>query len=330
MFIKRGGTGLPGGPTAIMLLMAGVMMLSVISCSSGVSEEEFNGTVKDLEAEKAITGSLKSELATERASRVRLAEAVDHLEGRVAELESELAKERAAIKGNQERVDVAEAEAALLAAFLAWNRKDREGFIASFTDEGISQTLLAVPETVGEPPIALRRMMNAAVIDETATIHAMFALGTQRHSVRYSMAKQGGVWTIEGEERLSPKVHGDMPVVNLQLDGCSRLSKSNTVIDRIVAFRVENSGQEHPHLILKRVPEGIEPGMLLHGDIAPPGGTAEVAFVRETKTGESINVAFTEPLQPGRYVLLCYPPDPVGFKRVQPAAGSIVATYAVK
>ena len=172
-------------------------MLSVISCSSGVSEEEFNGVVTDLETEKAFTESLESELATERASKVRLAEAVDRFEGRVAELESELAKERSTIKGNQERVDVAEAKAALFAAFLAWNRRDREGFIASFTDAGFSQTLLSAPETVGEPPIALRRVMDAAVTNDTATIHAMFALGTQRHSVRYSMTKQDGVCQVD-------------------------------------------------------------------------------------------------------------------------------------
>ena len=92
-------------------------MLSVISCSGGVSEEEFNGVVNDLETEKAFTESLASELATERVSRVRLAEAVNRFEARIAELESEIAKERVGLAGRQERVDVAEAEAALFAAF---------------------------------------------------------------------------------------------------------------------------------------------------------------------------------------------------------------------
>ena len=79
-------------------------MLSVISCSGGVSEEEFKGVVNDLETEKAVTESLESELAAERVSRVRLAEAVDRFESRIAELESEIAKERAGIAGRQERV----------------------------------------------------------------------------------------------------------------------------------------------------------------------------------------------------------------------------------
>ena len=225
---------------------------------------------------------------------------------------------------------MAEAETALLAAFLAWNRKDGEEFVARFTQNGISETSLSMPASLGEPPIALRRVMDATVTDDTATIHAMFALGTQRHSVRFSMAKQDGVWKIEGEERLSPKVHGDIPVVDLELDGCSPLSDSDSVVDRIVFFRVENFGQVNPHLVLKMVAEDIDPGLLLQGDAAPVEGVTDVAFVREAKSGESFNIAFTEPLQPGRYVLLCYPQAPGGIKGARPAAEEIVATFTVK
>ena len=190
--------------------------------------------------------------------------------------------------------------------------------------------MLSVPATVGEPPIALRRVMNAAVTNDTATIHAMFALGTQRQSIRYSMSKQNGVWKIEREERLSPKVHGDTPIVDLKLDGCSLLSESPAMVDENVAFKVETSGREHPHLIMKMVAEGIDPGLLLQSGLAPAEGVSDVAFVRETISGESINIAFTEPLQPGHYVLLCYPQDPGGPKDVRRAAEGIVATFTVK
>ena len=319
-----------GKPFAIFSLIVGAIMLAVISCGSDVSDAEFNAAMKNLETEKTDSQALRSELAMERADTARLVVIVDRIEARIAELESKLAKERAGIAKRQESADKASAQAALLAAFLAWNRKDREGFKASFTENGISETALSIPVNLGEPPIALRRLMDAAVTDGAATVHAMFALGTQRHSVRYSMAKQDGVWKIEGEDRLSPKVHGDTPVVALKVEGCSPLSERESMIDRNVAFRVENSGREHPHLILRRVPEDIDLGELLQGDEAPSESLADVAFFRETKAGESINIAFTEPLQPGRYVLLCYPQEPEGINRGHPAAGSIVAAYMVK
>ena len=144
------------------------------------------------------------------------------------------------------------------------------------------------------------------------------------------MAKQDGVWKIEGEERLSPKVHGDIPVVDLKLDDCSPLFEAEAIVDQMVAFRVENSGQGHPHLVLKMVAENIDPGLLLQSDVTPIGGVTDVAFVREAKSGESFNIAFTEPLQPGRYVLLCYLEDLGEIKEVRPAAEGIVATFTVK
>ena len=317
-----------GMPFAIIWLIAGTVMLSAISCSGGVSDAEFNAVIKDLETEKTNSQALQSDLARERADTARLVEAVNRFEGRIAELESLLSKGRTAIDRSQDSAHKAEAEAALLAAFLAWNRKDREGFAASFTNNGISETSLSVPANLGEPPIALRRLMDATVTGDTATIHAMFALGTQRHSVRYSMAKKAGVWKIDGEERLSPKVHGDTPVLDVKLDGCARVSDSVVMIDRMVAFKVRNSGQEHPLLILKRVPEDVDQGRLLQDDVTLSQGVGDVAFIRDTRAGEDINIAFTQPLQPGRYVLLCYPEEPGGIKRV--AAEAIVATFMVK
>ena len=330
MFTTTGRTvnnGWPHGmPSAIILLMTGALMLSVVSCGDGISDAKFNAVIKDLETEKTNSQALQSDLARERTDTARLVEAVNRFEGRIAELESVLSKERAAVARIQESAHKAEAQSYLLAAFLAWNRKDREGFTASFTANGLSETSLSVPANLGEPPVALRRMMDADVTGNTAVIHAMFALGTQRNSVRYSMAKQAGVWKIDGEERLSPKVHGDTPIVDLKLNGCARVSDSEAMIDRIVAFKVENSGQEPPHLILKRVPDDVDQGMLLHGDVGQE--VEDVAFVRDTRAGEGINIAFTTPLQPGRYVLLCYLQEAGGIKRV--AAEEIVATFIVK
>ncbi len=317
-------------PPITLTVLGAALLVVMLSCGGGVSEEEFNAVMKDLETEKTHSQALESDLAIERADATRLVEAVDRFEARVAELESGLAKERAAIIRVQEKIDEAEVEAGLLAAFLAWNRKDQEEFAARFTDSAISETLLSVPTSLGELPIALRRVMDTAVADDTATIHAMFALGTQRHSVRYSMVKQDGVWKIGGEERLSPKVHGDTPVVDIKVDGCAQASDSEIFIGQTVAFKVENVRQEETHLILKMVAEDVDPGLLLHSSMASPEGVSEVAFVREAKSGVIINIAFTEPLEPGRYVLLCFSRDPGVINGVPPTAEGIVATFMVE
>ena len=56
----------------------------------------------------------------------------------------------------------------------------------------------------------------------------------------------------------------------------------------------------------------------------------DVAFVGAPAAGELMNVAFTEALQPGRYVLLCYPLDPKDDEGVQLPAEGVVAAFTVR
>ncbi len=310
-------------------LLATLVAATGVSCSGEASNDEFEAVQKNLETERALSKSLESQLAQQEANLARLEKTVDRASARLADLESEVGRERATTAGHSERVDEAEAEAALLAAFLAWNRKDPEGFAASFTEEGISGTSLSLPALLGKPPIALRRVMDATVSIDTATIHAMFALGMQRNSIRYTMAKQGGVWKIDSEERLSPKIQGNTMVVDVRLDKCASMFVVETIIERNVALTVENVGDERHHLILKKVPEELDLGRLLQSDEPPLQGVDEVAFIGAPGVGELINVAFTEALQPGRYVLLCYPVDQDD-GGVQLLAEGIVAAFTVK
>ena len=205
-----------------------------------------------------------------------------------------------------------------------------EGLAAGFTDSGFLDTLMSLPEAQGEPPIALRRVMDAEVSGAAATIHAMFALGTQRNSVRYSMAKQGGIWKIDGEETLQPKVHGETMVVDVRLDKCTSTFASETITERNVAFRVENFGDELHHLILKKVPEEVDVKRLLQGPGQPPQPVSDVAFIGPSAAGETIHVAFTQALEPGRYFMLCYPPRTKDTEGIPRLPTGIAAAFTVR
>ena len=93
---------------------------------------------------------------------------------------------------------------------------------------------------------------------------------------------------------------------------------------------IDYSFEEHHHLILKKVPEELDLGQLLQDHQPPSQGVDEVAFVGAPRAGEVMNVAFTEPLQPGRYVLLCYPLDPKHDEGTQPLAEGIAAAFTVR
>ena len=275
-------------PASIVVLLAFAVLST--SCSTGVSQEEFDAARQDLEAERGKVVSLQS--------------MVDEVEVEKALLESQLAQERARASDIEKKVEAAEAREALLAAFLAWNRKDAEAFEASFTDQGILETVMSLPESIGGPPISLRRVVDTEVSGDTAKVHAMFALGTQRNSVRYRLVRTDGGWKIDGEERLSPKIKGGTTKVDIRLDECLPDSGSMTLTSRNVALTVDNVGGQPYHLTLVRVPEGVNTLEALRSLISE-GGVEVAAYVHSLQGGEQHTVAFASPLAPGRYLMLC-------------------------
>ena len=305
------------------------LAVGIASCGSGVPEKDFEALQEDLLNERAQSQALSAELTEESAHAARLSESIDEAEMQRAEIESRLAQDRATITGLQKRVDEAEVQATLLATYLAWNRRDQEVFRAGFTDSGFSNTLLSLPESTGDPPIALRRVMDAEVSGDTATIHAMFALGTQRNSIRHSMVKEAGAWRIDDEERMSPKIGSGTKAVDVRIEECNFAFGSNTLTDGSVAFKVENASSQPHHLILARVPDDLDPFQTFQRGEAPRG-IESVAFVDTLTHGYAINMAFTEPLDSGRYLLLCYESDPNESKPRPLVATGIVAEFMVQ
>ena len=270
----------------------------------------------ELESERARADSMESRLTDERSVVATLQARLDQMEAQIVELEGErrrassLESELAQLR---EMVDEADARQALLEVLLAWNRKDTEGFAAGFTDDGLAGTLMRLPSSFGEPAIALRRLIDTTVSGDAASIHAMYALGTQRNSIDIFMVKERGAWKIEGDRQVSPKIRDGTITVDIQLDECRFELDSNAVTGGNVAFRVRNVGQQHHELILSKVLEDLNLTQLVQGVGSPQDGIRSIAFVDGLAPEDEINVAFTEPLVSGRYVFHCpVPEDPEG------------------
>ena len=290
------------------LAPAGVLLVLIAlasSCAGGVTQDEFD-------AERAKVADLEA--------------TVDDANMEMAVVQSQLAQQTAQAADLGEKVEEVEAREALLAAFLAWNRKDSEAFRSSFTDQGISGTVLSLPDSIGDPPIGLRRMMEAEVSGDTVTVHVMFGLGAQRKSLRHSLVKTEEGWKIDGEERLSPKIKGATAAVDIQVDECSLESGSSTLATGNVAFRVENSGAVARHLAFVKAPEGLDAIQVVEGRIPE----ADVlAYVHDLQPGDQNNVAFTAPLDPGRYALVCVGPHTDREEGILDAVQGVVAELIV-
>ena len=114
------------------------------------------------------------------------------------------------------------------------------------------------------------------------------------------MVKEEGLWKIDREKQLAPKIRVGTTVVEVQVDQCTVALDSNAITSGNVAFLVENVGI-HPHqMVLSRVPEGLD---LMDSNQSEAGpGIEHIAYVNTLAPGEQTNLAFAEPLSPGRYV----------------------------
>ena len=289
-----------------------------LACSSGVAQEDLDAAQQALDQERARTVTLESRLGQEELSQIALLARLDQTDVRIAELDSERIKVEAqktqlesklaanveASDELQNQVDEAQALQALLETLLAWNRKDEQTFSAGYTDTGVANTVLALPQALGEPTLSLRRLVDVSAAGEEATIHVMFALGRQRNSVNIAIVKQEGAWKIDDERRLPPKIKEGTATVNVTVADCKLDFDTRSVSGGNVGFKLTNQGAHLHHLVLY---EGSELSQ-----------SSQLAFVRDLEPGAEMNVAFAKPLAPGTYLFQCLSAREVD-SRVSPA-----------
>ena len=273
-----------------------------------VKLDQTEAPMAELESVRAKTKSMESRMTDEMSAAAALQAQLVQAKAQIAELEDEYLRASSLLSDVgqlRETVDKAEAQQALLEALLAWNMKDAKGFAAGFTEKGLAETMMGPPNSIGEPAIALRRLIDTTVTGDSASIHAMYALGTHRRSINIFLVRDDGVWKIDDDKQLSPKIKGDTISVEVQLENCSFQLDPNAVTGGNVAFILKNVGQQDHGLVLTKVPEDLNLTDLVPGVGLPPVGIQDVAFVAELAPEDEINVAFTRPLMSGRYVFRC-------------------------
>ena len=92
---------------------------------------------------------------------------------------------------------------------------------------------MSLPESIGDPPIGLLRVMYAEVYRDTVKVHVMYDLGVQRNSLEHSLVKTEEGWKIDGEQRLFYEIEGG--------------AATNVVCD-LVRLRVEARSHDRPFL----------------------------------------------------------------------------------
>jgi len=198
----------------------------------------------------------------------------------------------------------------------AYNDGDVDAFLSYYTDSGIesgfgatreeAQQFLA--EGLGEPPLTLRSISSIEVDGDTATADVDLVFGRLLQPERDTFVKEAGVWRIDSAEELSPEIPSDVTAIDLRTPDFAFDFDAGAITDGDIAFRVENVGEQPHQVILSKIPEDLDLEAALQSEETPPG-VEDIAVLEFVDVGAKTNMVFTESLEPGRYVLLCFFPD---------------------
>ncbi len=239
----------------------------------------------------------------------------------------------AATEDSDDNGDGAEIEAAVLAAYDAWNAKDIDGLLAIFTEKGVNDvfeldegTTIAVfreqlPEFIGEPPITSEGFENTEVDGASASTDVAEVQGILLANVQYLLIDDAGVWKIDGQEEIETAVPDGTTLVHVDLNEFAFGVNTNEIADApgAIAFEAGNVGEQEHELGLARIPADAVVEDLLRIEEDVPGFEF-IGGVGPIAAGDTTNMVFTEALEPGRYLMVCFLPDTTAGPEGEPHA----------
>lgn len=213
--------------------------------------------------------------------------------------------------GGDDAAAAADVEAAVHATIDAWNAGDLDTFLASLTDAAILEEFEASREEAagfleaGDPPFQISGLADTTVDGDTATTTGRFVVGKTGTPERFSLVNVGGAWLIDQFEPTTGEAPDGATVIDLALSEFSFNFDASEITSADIAFNVANIGAENHFIDLVRVPADLDVEKAINSD-EEPEGIVSVGGTDTMNPGTETVLFFTEPLQPGRYVMLCW------------------------
>lgn len=218
--------------------------------------------------------------------------------------------------------DQSAVESTVRRAVSAYNEADVEAFLALHTDQAIESEYglprdLAKPhitEIIGQPPIEVRSLTNTNVKGNSATVDFERTQGKVLVLERVSLIKTGGEWKLDGFEDLPLDIPPNATPVVIEMSEFAFLIESDGLSDGNIALAIGNAGQQDHEAVVARIDDNLNlnelvPAIADSTDGETPAGVEEIVAFRAYEPGETANVIFAEPLEPGRYAVMCFFPD---------------------
>ena len=204
-----------------------------------------------------------------------------------------------------------------------WNANDKDAFLAGFTDAGLVSIFGEDGQTVdqvkadlefffGSSPITNATIANTKVSGSSATTESQFAIFGAYQKNTEHFVKVGDAWKIDSETALLVDVPEGVKIVRVDVIEFAFGVDTSAIADGNVAFELSNVGKQHHEMVITSIPADANIDDLIQQFAdSPDRDVPGVVFVGQTEAapGATSNLVFTEPLAPGRYVMVCFVPD---------------------
>jgi hypothetical protein len=199
------------------------------------------------------------------------------------------------------------------------NRQDVGAVLSLFTDKGFQEFFSetkaegAVDSDLVSDPVALSAVRNITATATGATATADFEVGLGIASFELNFVLQDGRWLIDASKTGSAAVGADTKVIDLKLQEYAFVYDKGATSGGNIAFAAENIGEQPHEMLLVKVDESLSTADLLDElsseDGSGPPPFEDFGFLGMLQPGESATAALSHPLEPGKYVFLCFIPD---------------------
>jgi hypothetical protein len=224
--------------------------------------------------------------------------------------------------------DTAEAaiEQTVRDAMAAWNGKNADTFLTFFTDKALSdifgqgepatreEVATFLPGFIGDPPLENLQKLETEADGATGAAEVLWESSPFLEHIRFAMVQEAGAWKIDGQDYIDvEEIPDNTTMIHVDANEFAFGVVDDDIISAnesgLIGFEIANVGEQTHHFGLFRLPaEGAAEELLASEEEVP--GLEVAGFTDEIAPGETNRAwVFIEPLEPGRYAMVCFLPD---------------------
>lgn len=216
---------------------------------------------------------------------------------------------------------------------------DVDAFLAGVTDNVLENFFGFTREEckenaedcVGDPTESVS-LANTKVSGDTATTEGTFGdEDGDEETFLLSLVREDGVWKLDALRSVPQEIPEGVKKVNLELNEFAFGFNATEIEDGNFAFVAKNVGKQNHQVLVLKVPEGLDIQEFIQSEEeAEVEGVEDIAFTLPFPPDDEANVVFDEPLEPGRYALLCFVPDSEDPERTPHALKGMTAEFTIE